>query len=127
MPEVAELGDEHVDLGRCDIYELLIAIEEVFPTDAVLRLESPHGEPRAFLETYASAANRPRYDLPLDGGALPEFQALAARSAEPEIGIHVFVHRDGRMLLEAYDCGDDTWIAPDLPPETVARLRRTSR
>jgi hypothetical protein len=127
MPKVAPIGDDNIDLGRCDLYELLAAIEEVFPNDAVLRLESPHGEPLAFLETHASAASRPLYDLPLASTVLPEFQALAARSAEPEIGMHIFVHHDGRMLLESYDCGDDTWIAADLPPESVVRLRQTSR
>ena len=127
MPEVAPIGEDNIDLGKCDVYGLLPAIEEVFPNDAVLRLESPHGEPLAFLETHASAASRPLYDLPLASAALPEFQALAARSAEPEIGMHIFVHHDGRLLLESYDCGDDTWIAADLPPETVARLRQTSR
>ena len=115
MPEVAPIGGDNVNLGKCDVYELLPAIEEVFPNDAVLRLESPHGEPLAFLETHASAASRPLYDLPLASAALPEFQ------------VHIFVHHDGRLLLESYDCGDDTWIAADLPPETVARLRQTSR
>jgi hypothetical protein len=127
MPEVAPIGEDNVDLGKCDVHEFLPAIEEVFPNDAVLRLESPHGEPLAFLETHASAASRPLYDLPLASAAVPEFQVLAARSAEPEIGMHIVVHHHGRMLLEAYDCGDDTWIAADRPPETVARLRQTSR
>ena len=31
------------------------------------------------------------------------------------------------MLLEAYDCGLDTFIASDLPPEAIVRLRQTIR
>ena len=83
MPEIAPLGDERVDLGRCDVHELLLVIEDVFPQDAVLRLAAPSGEMREFLETHALAANRSLYDLPLDNGSFREFQALAATSGGP--------------------------------------------
>jgi hypothetical protein len=125
LPEAAPLGAEHVDLGSCDVYDLLRAINEAFPADAVLRVQEPSGEVQELLEARAPAASYPQYDVPLGHPLFADFLALADRSADPEIGIHLFVHRDGRML-EAHDCALDTWITSDLPVEALSRLPKRS-
>lgn len=120
-----------------DFYELLRAIDEVMPKDAVLYLEGTSIVPEvaAFLDT-RQPVDRPRiepntlwpkprfYHLPLAGTNLSDLRALAERYAEPEVADHLVVYRDLDVLLWAHDAGDGyVALSRSLPDETIERFR----
>jgi hypothetical protein len=139
---MSPMRDEHeqtVELGRGDdLYRLLAALGELAGDDTVLYLEGNHIAPdvRAFLEARPATASTPvkrgtiwprpkSFHLPLTRANLAGLRELAENHAEPEICDHLVVYRGDRLLLEAYDAGNNTvWVATDLPPDTLAGLRR---
>lgn len=131
--------EEAVQIGYVtDFYELLRAIDEVMPNDAVLYLEGRSIAPdvAAFLEA-RQVADRPPvepnslgrkpprvFHLALAGTAVTELRALAERHAEPEIADHLVVYHDGRVLLWAHDAGAGyVLLSRSLPGETIERFR----
>lgn len=108
--------DDAVDIGYVtDLYELLRAIDEVLPKDAILYLEGTSIVPgvseflraREPAETPEVEPNttwpRPRvFHLPLTGTNLAELRSLADNHAEPEVADHLGrLPRRGRAPLGA--------------------------
>jgi hypothetical protein len=126
-----------VDVGYVrDLYELLRAIDEVLPKDAILYVEGTNIAPAvaeflAARETSEKPAVEPNtiwpkprvFHLPLSGTNLEEFRALADQHAEPEIADHLVVYRGRDVLLWAHDAGSDhVELSRALPRETLRRF-----
>jgi hypothetical protein len=121
-----------------NFYELLRAIDETMPKEAVLCLEGrPVSEVKAFLEQ-RQAADRPPiapntiwpkpsfFHLPLNGSNLRDLRLIADHRAEPEVADHLVVYRGNDVLLWAPDAGhNDVWLTRSLPEETINRFRET--
>lgn len=74
-----------------------------------------------------TALPRPRtYHIPLSGPTLGELRRIAEHHAEPEVCDHLVVYEDERVLVSAYDVGDEVLLARNLGSETVDRFRRVS-
>lgn len=145
LPEMAShrpplrLSDEDaIDVGDAtDLYELLRAIDEAMPNDAILYLEGTSIAPGIceFLAGRAAAESpdvepntvwpKPRFfHLPLTGSNLGELQSLAKEHAEPEVADHLVVHRRGEVLLWAHDAGAGrVHLCRSLSPETIEQFR----
>jgi hypothetical protein len=120
-----------------DLYELLRAIDEAMPKDAVLYVEATAIAPdvASFLETRSARDRRqitpntlwpkPKvFHMPLTGENLAEFRDLAERHAEPEVADHLVVYRGEDVLLWAHDAGDGyVDIARDLSESIVEAFR----
>ena len=132
--------DESVTIGYCtDLYLLLRAIDETMPTDATLAIEGTDIAPmvqKFLLER--EPAEKPKlapntlwptprvFHLPLGGTNLADLRALAEKLAEPEIGDHLVVYRDGEVLLWAHDAGDGyIRLSRTAPDGLVTALRLT--
>jgi len=130
--------EDAVDIGYVtDLYELLLAIDEVLPKDAILYLEGTSIVPAVSEFLQASEADetpevepnttwpRPRvFHLPLTGTNLAELRSLADRHAEPEIANHLVVYRGDDVLLWAHDAGNGhVQLSRSLSSEVVERFR----
>jgi hypothetical protein len=111
--------DDAVTIGYVtDFHQLLRAIDEVMPKDAVLYVEGTSVAPEvvSFLESRpaqnpcAIKANtlwpKPKvFHIPLTGDNLAEFRKLADKHAAPEVADHLVVYRGESVLLWAHDAG----------------------
>ncbi|HXZ56125.1 MAG TPA: hypothetical protein VEG40_00915 [Gaiellaceae bacterium] len=140
MREALHFRDgESITLGYVsDVYELLRAIDETLPKDAVLYLEGTTTalDVRQFLEerqaserpAVAAGTFRPEpehFHLPLSGTNLAELRALVAEGhAEPELTDHLVVYRGDRVLLSAHDAGYGyVELARSLAGDVIDRFR----
>ena len=131
-----------VDIGYVgDLHRLLAAIEATMPEEAVLYVEgtSISDDIKAFLD--ANRANEARevergtawprpatYHLPATRKNLTELRELAEQHAGPEVCNHLVVYHDDRVLVAAYDAGEDNvYVHRDLRDEILTRLRRAAR
>jgi hypothetical protein len=130
-------GEDAVFVGYVtDLYELLRAIDEVLPKDAVLSIEGTSIVPAIaeFLEARQVAdpaeiepgtlSPKPRFfHLPLEGTNLAELRALADNQAEPEVADNLVVYRGNDVLLWAHDAGyGDVELSRSLSPDVVSRF-----
>ena len=101
-----------------DFDELLRAIDEVMPKDAVLYVEGTSIAPdvAAFLDERKAGDPQaiepgtiwPKpavFHLPLGGTNLVELREIAESHAEPEVADHLVVYRGRQVLLWAHDAG----------------------
>jgi hypothetical protein len=101
-----------------DFYELLRAIDEVMPKDAVLYVEGTDIAPdvAAFLDARRAAdppdiepnTRWPKptiFHLSLGGTNLSDLRKIAESHAEPEVADHLVVYRGADVLLWAHDAG----------------------
>jgi hypothetical protein len=133
-------NDESVSLGIVsDLYQLLRAIDETMPKDAVLYIEGTSVAPsiKEFLSSRPAPATRDvarstispvpdTFHLQLAGTNLTDLRSLAEGRAEPEIGDHIAVYRDDELLLFAPDAGGgEVLLAGSLPEETIESFRES--
>jgi hypothetical protein len=133
-----QLHDEDtVDVGYVsDFYELLRAVDEVLPKDAILYLEGTSIAPAVsdFVTAREAGENpevepntiwpKPRvFHLPLGGTNLKELRSLADQHAEPEVADHLVVYRGSDVLLWAHDAGNGhVQLSRRLPRQTRGRF-----
>jgi hypothetical protein len=122
-----------------DLYELLRAIDDVMPKDAVLYVEgtSIAAEVVEFLDARQAADPqlvepntlwpRPRvFHLPLSGTNLGDLRALAEAHAEPEVASHLVVYRGPQVLLWAHDAGAGyVQLSHSLPEEMIEAFQNS--
>jgi hypothetical protein len=122
-------------LGRSDLYRLLHAVWASMPEGCVLVLAdgSPSREFRAFLNCNAASTplkvagmRKPVFHIEIRPELGTEFLAQCSRLAEPEICMTALVYdREGRVLLCAFDTGDDLYVRRGLPAATIEALSAT--
>jgi hypothetical protein len=119
------------------LHELLRAIDEAMPEDAVLYLEGkPARDVKEFLNTRSVSApievergtvwpKQEVFHLPLVGTNLAELRQLADQHAGPEICYHLVVYREDEALLWAHDAGAGyVLVSKALSAETTSHLER---
>jgi hypothetical protein len=134
------IEDDPMDIGRVHLGPLLRAIDQAQLRNAVLYLEgtsitqvvadllSQHAIEPASRIARGTVLPRPQtYHVPLSSPALVHLRDMSETHAAPEICDHLVVYDAQRVLISAYDVGEEVFVVRDLEPEKLAHFLRANK